>query len=496
MKTDYKKSQVIPFIPDGDYYFQKGISAYQKGDFIRAKKFVGRAIAFNPNDTEYLCQQATILADLEEYNESNALLKEVVYKLDQSLTECYFFLANNLAHLGNYEEALKEINHYIDNEPDGHFIEEAHELHKILILESDEVLFGEESYIVDHEKGRQALERGEFQEAIDHFKRVIDQHDTYWMAHNNLSISYFSLGETTTAFDILEQILQKDPGNIHALCNRVAFHFQLGQFDHVETFYTGLLNLYPLYPEQRSKLGATFFSLGEYEFAYRWLKSAETLGVWDQTFYYWLAISAYRIGKEREALKAWEYVDFFSDSPFEPFEYGQIREMLKADDAQDNPLVFSLLEQQLREGQVGAKVFSLFVLSSLDNPESRSILESFSQQGTIDESLKMLASLLKDKDPMASVNEKKLQVMFQVENRLGVGKPLVDDHGIYQWWYTFYAWDIPVKDEISVATCAAVIDYLWGKAEGKKVSQLEIVKAYDTTLYRMRKMLELFKQYD
>jgi len=496
MKPDYKKSQVIPFIPDGDYYFQKGLIAYQKGDLIRAKKFIGRAIAFNPNDTGYLCQQASVLAELGEYNDSNALLKEVVCELDQSLTECYFFLANNLAHLGEYEEALKEVQHYIDNEPDGHFIEEARELHKILVLESEEAFFGEESYIVDHEKGKQALERGQFWEAIDHFKRVIDQRETYWMAHNNLSISYFSLGETTTAFAILEQILQKDPGNIHALCNRITFHFQLGQFDRVEAFYTGLLNLYPLYPEHRSKLGSTFFSLGEYECAYRWLKSAEPSGAWDQTFYYWLAISAYRTGKEREALKAWEHVDFFSDSPFAPFEYEKIQEMLKADDIQDNPLVLSLLEQQLQVGQVGDKVFSLFVLNYLDNHASQSILESFSQQGLVDGGLSMLVSLLKAEDHVDSVNQKKVQVMFHVENRLGAGKPLIDDYGIYQWWYKFYVLDVPVKDEISIATWAAVIDYLWENSEGRKVSQLEIAKAYNTTLYRMRKMLKLFKQYD
>ncbi|GGE36544.1 TPR repeat-containing protein YvcD [Pullulanibacillus camelliae] len=495
MKTEHssKKSQVISFIPNGDYYFQKGITAYQKGDLARAKKFVNRAIAFNPNETEYLCQQAAILAELEEYNESNTLLKKVIYELDENMTECYFFLANNFAHLGNYEEALKEVKQYIASEPNGGFIEEAHELYKILILESDEAFFGEDSHVVDHEKGRQALERGEFWEAIAFFKKVIDQRSTYWAAYNNLAIAYYSLGKTKVAFDILEEVLQKDPGNIHALCNRMTFYFQLKQFDRVESLYTGLLNLYPLYPEHRSKLGSTFFFLGEYEFAYRWLKSAEPLGAWDQTFYYWLAVSAYRVGKKQEALKAWKRVDFFSDSPFAPFEYGKIQELLKAEDAEDNPLVHSLLEQQLEAGQEKDKVFALFMLSSWENPASQAILDAFSQRDSAEESLRTLAHLLKDRQ--AASQDCKLQVMFGIEKKLGAGKPLVDYYGIYLWWYKFYTLDVHVKEDIDVSTWAAVIAYYWQKAEGITVSQLEVAEMYGTTLYRVRKLLNVFKQH-
>jgi len=281
-----KKARVISFIPDGEFYYQKGITAYQKGDLNRAKKFVERAINFNPRDPEYLCQEAAILAELELYEESNQLLKKVVKELDDSMTECYFFMANNFAYLGRYEEAIRELKKYFSLDPQGGFIQEARELYRVLSLESNSIMQEEESYIADHEKGRQALERGHYQKAIYFFKKVIKDRPKFWAAYNNLAIAYFSMGEVSKGFETLEQVVEEDPGNIHALCNMATFYDQLNDHDNLTKVMSTLDKLNPLFPDHRNKLGATYFFVGEDERAYRWLKSADLgCSYWDQPFY-------------------------------------------------------------------------------------------------------------------------------------------------------------------------------------------------------------------
>ncbi|GGH76092.1 tetratricopeptide (TPR) repeat protein [Pullulanibacillus pueri] len=492
MKSEHssKKSQVISFIPDGEYYFQKGITAYQKGELNRARKFVGRAIAFNPTDSEYLCQQAAILAELEEFEASNQLLKKVVYELDETMTECFFFIANNLAHIGRYEEALQEVKRYISYEPKGGFIEEARELYKLLLTESEDPFFEEESYIVDHEKGRQALERGEFWEAIAYFKKVIANQPSYWAAYNNLAVAYYSLGRTKLAFEVLEEVLDHDPGNIHALCNRLTFYYQMGQSDRVNTLYPTIKNIYPLYPEHRSKLGATFFFLGDYEMAYYWLKSAESAGAWDQSFYYWLALSAFRLGKEKVALKAWEQVDFFSDSSFQPFEYGKIRDMLEAEDAKDNPLVHSLLTQQLNEGEPEPKVFSLFLLSHFNTEKSLHLLKSVSRNRKEHHGIRKVASALIEKVQQGEASrDYGLLIMTILEEKMGTGLPLIDQYGLYYLWKQVYERDVDITDVHEATIWAAGLEYLWIKRQSKPVSQSEIATKYGLSLYRVRKVL-------
>ena len=491
MKIDQssKKNRVIPFVPDGEYYFQRGIIAYQKGELLRAKKFIGRAIVFNPDDSEFLCQQAAILAELEEYEASNQLLKRVVYELDEGMTECYFFMANNLAHLGRYEEAIQEIKRYISYDPNGSFIEEARELYKILLSESEDPFFTEEAYIVDHEKGRQALEHGEYWEAIAYFKKVIDSQPAYWAAYNNLAIAYFSLGKSKLAFDTIEKVLEFDPGNIHALCNRVTFYYQLGQRDRVDIYYPLLLNLYPLYPEHRSKLGSTFFFLGDYESAYHWLKSAEIAGVWDQSFYYWLALSAYRIGNVKQAMRAWEQVDFFSETPFQPFEYGKIQEMLMADDAKDNPLVFSLLQQQLKEGEPASKALSLFLLSYYKTNEAIALIETIADKRSETKTIRMIAQMLLQKHKNEGTSDNRLKVMLYLEQHLGNGFPLIDQHDLYQLWMNMFQSNVEMDDDSAIQACAAALEYMWKKGQDKAISQAEVASKYHTTLYRVRKVL-------
>ncbi|GAY77296.1 hypothetical protein NBRC111894_2850 [Sporolactobacillus inulinus] len=331
-----KKAQVIDFRRDGDLFYQKGMTSFRKGDFERARHYLDRAIQFNPNAVDYLCRQAEILSELENYELSNRLLKKVVYELDSNVTDCYFLLANNYAYLGEFQDALDEIQIYLTVEPNGTFRHEAEDLYRMLSSELKELEGDERPYVTEHERGRLALEHGHFDEAVHHFKQVIEDEPDFLAAQNNLSIAYFSMGDSVHAFDAVKRVLQKDPGNIHALCNLATFFDQLGQQKERAAVVAVLGRLYPIYPEHCGKLGSTYLLIGEDQKAYQWLNVAEKRGVHrDQVFYYWTALAAYRCGNLESARKHWRRADYFSDKPFHPFKYNKIQDMMFEADASE-----------------------------------------------------------------------------------------------------------------------------------------------------------------
>lgn len=478
-----KKARVISFHHDGEFFYQKGMACYQKGDLERASRYVDRALKFKPDEVEYLCQQAAILSELEHYELSISLLKKVVYELDDKLTECYFFLANNYAYLGEFQEALDEVSTYLTLEPDGVFRQEALELYHMLTEEIEDVATGGESaYISVHERGRLALERGHFDEAVDLFKKVIRDEPNFLAAQNNLTIAYFSMGETEKALEAAEWVLEKDPGNIHALCNMASFFYQLNDSGNLKKILGRLDRLYPLLPEHCGKLGSTYLYVGDYEMAYRWLKVAERRGArCDQVFCFWMALASYHTGDLEQAERSWREVDYFSSKPYHPFKYSKIQEMMFEPGATENFMVLDLIKKEVWEGNRGYQLFSLFYLADAGDETT---LEEVSDKGSdfmIKGTARRLLGELRTKEPNAG-----LQIMREVERRVGGEKEALKHPELYNFWSVVDSVIGPSGDWDCNGWAAALL-YLWRREFGDRISQREMADQLGTTVYRLRK---------
>ncbi|MBS4223056.1 tetratricopeptide repeat protein [Lederbergia citrea] len=309
-KALYKKAKIFPFIPTGEYYFNKGIKAYDRFDINKAKKYLKRALELEPHEPMIACQLALVHTEAAEYAESNKLLYEVLNELDDRMTECHYFLANNFAYLGLFTDAYKHARLYLDLDQTGEFQEDAEELLELIGLEDDENiddLTEQEEIINQQDTARKLLESGDFANAIEMLEKAVEDHPEFWPAHNNLALAYFYEGKTEKAAGVLENVLEKNPGNLHALCNLAVFLYYERQTEQLETLLTALDKVQPLLFEQRYKLGATFALTGKYDQAYFWLRQIQKYGFdGDAGYYYWLAKSAYFTGNEKVAHQAWK----------------------------------------------------------------------------------------------------------------------------------------------------------------------------------------------
>ncbi|ALV22742.1 MAG: hypothetical protein RR548_01545 [Carnobacterium sp.] len=133
-----KTATIIQFNPTSDFYFQRGIKAFQKNDMSRAKTYLLRAATLSKNEEEKvfaLCQLAICHQHTGEFTESIDILEELIEKSGDIFPEAYYFQSNNYAFLDELETALELVVLYLELEPDGDFLEEAEDLKETIELE-------------------------------------------------------------------------------------------------------------------------------------------------------------------------------------------------------------------------------------------------------------------------------------------------------------------------------------------------------------------------
>lgn len=307
------RGSIIQFEQNGDYFYQKGLKAYQQRQLSKAVRLFEKAVSVAPMEASYISQLALTLAELQEYEESNFWLQKLVNEIDPTMNDCYFFMANNYAHLGMYYEAKCEANRYLEHPNDGSFVEDAEDLLDLLMEEfaEDELeeMVEEEQVLVKHEKAKVLIEQNNYDDAIELLQELIDEHATFWPAYNNLALAYYYLNDFNKAFDVLDLLLEKNPGNLHGLCNLALMYDHVGYEQHKEELLNRLKNITPISPEHRFKLGTTFGVLGYHTDAFRWFYSLKNYGMqWGASYYHWLAVSAFLSDKNKIAENAWRRI--------------------------------------------------------------------------------------------------------------------------------------------------------------------------------------------
>ncbi|MFZ3590157.1 tetratricopeptide repeat protein [Bacillus sp. DJP31] len=303
-----QKAIVIPFHIDGDFFFKKGMRAYRNRELDRAIHLLKRAHELDPEDQTILFQLATVLSDTGQYQLSTEYFKIVIEELDPEMVECYYFISNNYAHLGLFHEAKKHAYKYLELAPNGDFVEEIEDLLEVLCIDPD-TEEDEDDLIFLQDHARELMEDGEFHQAIEILNELLEGHPQFWSAHNNLALAHFYIGETEVALKLLSEVLQKNSGNLHALCNMLVIYYYLRNDKKVELLVNQLKVVHPILIEHRYKLGATFGMVGKYDLALPWLLSLKKIGFdGDATFYYWLSYSAYHMKYGQLATYAWKKV--------------------------------------------------------------------------------------------------------------------------------------------------------------------------------------------
>ncbi|GAE27154.1 TPR repeat protein [Halalkalibacter wakoensis JCM 9140] len=247
-KDEQEKQKVVPLFQSGDYFFHRGIAAYRKNHLQRAIKLLERAVKLTNTEPVFHVQLAAVLSEIGEYERSNEILENVLAE-NKDVAECYFFMANNYAYLGLFERAERMTLRYLELSPDERFTQDAKDLLELLRFEREEeddweeIEEDEDELLAQFERAHYLIRQGNMSQAVPVLQKIMDEHPTYWTAHNQLAEALFQMGDES-AFDLCYTVLEKDPGNLFAICNLALFYHKNGEAKKAEPFIRSLQRVY------------------------------------------------------------------------------------------------------------------------------------------------------------------------------------------------------------------------------------------------------------
>ncbi|MBW5448977.1 tetratricopeptide repeat protein [Cohnella sp. CFH 77786] len=310
-KNKNRRPKVIPMRLDATFFFERAVQSLDRFHYDKALKYFRRAVEYEPENPVNHCNMAGILSEMGRYEESNVILRSVLDRIDPAMTECYYYLANNYANMELYEAAEEALVRYLENDPEGQFLDEADELldllgyelnrpTKISTIKSKENVFA-------HDKARELLEAGRFAEAVKILEEIIQRQPDFLAARNNLGLAYYYMGLFDKSVQTITEVLDAEPGNLHALCNLAIFYQHANREAQLRSLMEKLRKTVPFHPEHVFKLATTLGIVGEHREAYRHfrrlLKTGELSG--EPSLHHFAAVAAVNLGLYDEADRYW-----------------------------------------------------------------------------------------------------------------------------------------------------------------------------------------------
>ncbi|KZE69746.1 hypothetical protein A9P44_05555 [Paenibacillus polymyxa] len=440
LRVSEPSPKIIALRFDASFFFEKAVRSLDRNHYDKALKYFRKAVEYEPDNPVNHCNMAGILSEMGDYAGSNEILSSVLSDVDSSMTECYFYMANNYANMEQFEEAEKALVTYLEEDEEGQFLDEAEEMMELLYYELDRPTklnrIKARQGVVEHDQARVLLEEGKFAQAAQLLKQISEEQPDMFAARNNLALAYYYMGLFQNAKATIIQVLEDEPGNLHALCNLAIFYQHEGGGPELDRLVQTLAVTIPFQEEQVFKLATTMGILGRHEEAYRHFRRLLHGGgenKADASLYHYTAVAASNTGRYAEARRLWSHLqkqDASSEVPrfflsrleelqqegtplqvlsyhyhlpfeeqfrmWEKFGAEQVPDSMKKD-----PLIRSSFFWALRHGDRATQLQVIQALSLIGDDEVRQALESF----------------VEDPDQDSELQRRALQVLHELAER-------------------------------------------------------------------------------
>ncbi|WP_199795000.1 tetratricopeptide repeat protein [Paenibacillus faecalis] len=416
---------------NANFFFDRAVKSLDRFQYDKALKYFRKAVEYEPDNPVNHCNVAGILSEMGDYKGSNEVLQHILHKVDSSMTECHFYMANNYANMGLFEEAEHALVTYLEEDSAGQFLDEAQELMELLHYELNRPTkvnrIKSREGMVEHERARELLEEGKFAQAVKLLEEIVKDRPDFLAARNNLALAYYYTGRFNKAKQTIEEVLEQEPGNLHGLCNLAIFFQHEGNHEQSHRLVDMLSVTVPFHQEHLFKLATTMGILGKHDSAYshfrRLLKDEEYNS--DPSLYHYTAVAACNSGYYEAAASYWRQskkldpgsvipdfylaqlqqrkktgmkvmkVSYHYHLPFEEqFKRWEQEGEMMTEEAKRNPLIRSSFFWALRHGDPHIKLQVIRTLELIADDEVRHALQSFLQEPDEDATLKDAARLV------------------------------------------------------------------------------------------------------
>ncbi|GBF72336.1 hypothetical protein PA598K_00577 [Paenibacillus sp. 598K] len=543
------RAKVIAIQLDATFFFERAVRSLDRYHYDKALKYFRRAVEYEPDNPVNHCNMAGILSEMGQYEESNRILGRILEELEPTMTECHFYMANNYANLERYESAEDALVKYLEEDEEGQFLEEAEEMMELLHYELErpprQATIKSRESLQEHDQARKLLEEGKFVEAVRMLEQMVKKRPDFLAARNNLALAYYYMGLFDKGMTATQEVLQAEPGNLHALCNLAIFRQHAGDEEALDALVEQLRKTYPFHQEHVFKLATTMGILGEHESAYRHfrrlLKDVELQQ--DPCLYHYNAVAAVSLTRYDEAERLWRqaakldpgsripryYMDQLAqirsgeEPPPSSYHYhlpfeeqfrqwetspgGTLPDHLKRD-----PLVRSSFFWALRHGDRHTKLQVIQALGLIADSEVKDALQAFLLEPDEEDDLKRIAifvlrsigvhealeAVLDGQRTTVEANRMPSrlpvwmpqwqEVLEAALTRMNKQYDMIQRYDLLTLWVEFLSRLYPEVPKIHRAEAwAAALEYLTAKMHRRTISYHEVAQRYGTSISTVSK---------
>ena len=135
MQKEKFSSKVIPFLKNVGYYYHKGNYYFRQNKWEKALIFFKKTVEVEPDNAMHHYNLACLLSQMGYFAQANEIFSYIVYQMDPSFTECFYFMAVNCGLMEDFEKARKYLNLYLQLSPEGEMLLDAEDLLEVLYKE-------------------------------------------------------------------------------------------------------------------------------------------------------------------------------------------------------------------------------------------------------------------------------------------------------------------------------------------------------------------------
>ncbi|MFP4457383.1 MAG: tetratricopeptide repeat protein [Clostridia bacterium] len=225
-------NNIIPFGRSSQFYFNRAMQEYEKGNLTRVKELLELSAKYNKDDIWNYYNLALTLEELEDYKGAIKVWKEHVLKAEDLATEAYFHLAlcySEIEELSKFREYLDlyleveddqemkdvaiQIMNFLEEEEVSKSLEKA-EMNDSLIKELDEKI---SSFMYNHD----------YKKALDICFEVLDNEGRSSMLLNKAALIALLAELPEVALELIEEVLEIEDQNIGAMSNLALYYYYL-----------------------------------------------------------------------------------------------------------------------------------------------------------------------------------------------------------------------------------------------------------------------------
>ncbi len=309
-KKSLMRNNIIPFGRSSQFYFNRAMQEYEKGNLLRVKELIELAIEYNQDDVWNYYNLALTLEELEDYEGAIKIWQDHVIGREELMSEAYFHLALCYSEIDELTEFRKYLDLYLEVENDQDMKDIAIQLMEYLEEEDmtdilnkaeskQEVLRTLESRITSH------MFNQDYQKALDECFNLMDTEGRMVPLLNRAAIIALLADMPAIAYDLIEEVLEIDDVNVGAICNLALYYYYHRDDISVQKIIEKMESFEFYVLRDLLKWTKTLGHMGKNNRVYSILQQVYWDGELSVELCYQLGVAAIKLGKYDKARSYW-----------------------------------------------------------------------------------------------------------------------------------------------------------------------------------------------